>query len=290
VTLEGKPRTCDANDAVVAILSSADGLGQGLCIVSLPGVPTPSGKVWKPQLHEKLYCFSHPKPIAFIGSFNPSGDDPEERPDIIREIGDQDRGHNVLVGLSDPILCERLVSHARAMNRVPTGLLYRFSRSANQALIGVDTEIHFWPRVCQHPVVQFLRRAAPGARVRIAASHIRSGRTVKIITALAQRGVSLKILAEPTLRRVPAGVERRLTAAGIPFRRLRHPEGLPMHNKFVLLEEGDRRWTIFGSFNWTKPSYWLNHEIAAICSDPRLFNAFAERWEMLESQNGAQYG
>ena len=41
-----------------------------------PRVPMPGRKMGNPNLHEKLYCFSHPKPVAFIGSFNPSGDDP----------------------------------------------------------------------------------------------------------------------------------------------------------------------------------------------------------------------
>ena len=104
VTLEGHPRTPDANDEVIAMLDGPDGLGKGFRTVSMTGLPTPSGKRLQPRLHEKLYCFSHPKPVAFIGSFNPSGDIPEERPDIIYEIGDQDRGHNVLVGLSDPSL------------------------------------------------------------------------------------------------------------------------------------------------------------------------------------------
>ena len=65
------------------------------------------GTHWKPHLHEKLYCFSHPRPVALIGSFNPSGDDPEEQPEIIDEIGDQDLGHNVLVAIYDPALVSR---------------------------------------------------------------------------------------------------------------------------------------------------------------------------------------
>jgi hypothetical protein len=100
VTLEGRPRTPHANDRVVRMLGGPDGLGEGFRLI---GRATDSKyqALWRPRLHEKLYCFSHPEPAAFIGSFNPSGDDPEDSPAVIREIGDQDRGHNLLVELRD---------------------------------------------------------------------------------------------------------------------------------------------------------------------------------------------
>jgi hypothetical protein len=58
-----------------------------------------------------------------------------------------------------------------------------------------------------------------------------------------------------------------LIQAGIPFRRVIHPKGLPMHNKFVLAEKDGRRWVI--------------HEIGAISTNDQLFDAFAKRWEAL---------
>lgn len=284
VTLEKSPRTASANKTVEEMLSGENGLGAGFCSLSLPRVPTPVGLVWKPHLHEKLYCFSHPKPAAFIGSFNPSGDVPEDQPEIIGEIGDQDRGHNVLVELRDPLLVEALVAHARGMHCARCLLFYRFSKDANCAVRGKDTEIHFWPRVRPHPVREFLSRLGAKARIRIAASHIKGAPVVKALIALASRGAAVEILAEPTLRRVPMEVERMLVRAGIPFRRVTHPDGLPMHNKFVLAEKGSRRWVMFGSFNWTLRSYRLNHEIGAISADAHLYEAFARRWEVLEAQ------
>jgi len=281
VTLERHPRTAHANEDVIGMLSGRNGLGEGFRTLSLRQVPTPPGIVWKPHLHEKLYCFSHPRPVAFIGSFNPSGNGPGDDPAIIAEIGDQDHGHNVLVGLGDPALVESLTDHARWIHRTKRIMFYRFSPTANRAARGKDTEIHFWPRVRPHPVLQFLSRLGAKARIRIAASHMKGTSVVKAIIGLAYRGAAVEILAEPTLRRVPVEVERMLTQAGIPFRRVTHPEGLPMHNKFVLAEKDGRRWIIFGSFNWTNQSYWLNHEIVAISADDQLFDAFAERWEAL---------
>lgn len=283
VTLESQPRTAHANKAVIAMLSGPKGLSTGFRALSLREVPTPPGIMWKPHLHEKLYCFSHPRPVAFIGSFNPSGDDPEEDPAIIGEIGDQDRGHNALVELGDPRLVKSLVEHARWINRTKRLSFHRFSAAANRVVKGKDTELHFWPRARSHPVAEFLSRLGEGTRIRIAASHINGASIIKAIIRLAQGGADVEILAEPTWRRVPLRAEQNLSQAGIAFRRVTHPEHLPMHNKFVLAEKGGQRRVIFGSFNWTIRSYWLNYEIGAISANNQLYDAFAERWEAMNA-------
>lgn len=282
--LEGRPRIPHANDAVIARLSGPDGLGDALQIITIPGIPSPSDKSWKPQLHEKLYCFSHPQPVAFIGSFNPSGNMPQEDPAILQEIGDQDRGHNALFGLRDPILAEGLMKHARQLHQSPPGLLYRFVAGMSRDLQGTDTTIYFWPRLNPHPVIRFLHGISSNARVRIAASHIRTKSAVNVMIDLVQRGVTLEIFAESTHRRVTPKVEQRLASSGIRFRRILNSEKLPMHLKFVLIEDGNRTWSIFGSFNWTRPSFWLNHEIAAISGNPRIFQALANRWDILKNE------
>jgi phosphatidylserine/phosphatidylglycerophosphate/cardiolipin synthase-like enzyme len=99
--------------------------------------------------------------------------------------------------------------------------------------------------------------------------------------ALAARGVKIEILTESTQRRVPVEAERRLTHAGISVRRLKANEWIPMHNKFVLVEASALKTTIFGSFNWSEPSYRLNREIGVSTEDPLLFKVFADRWEQL---------
>ena len=284
VTLEKRPRTGHANQFVAGMLGGEDGLGTGFRCLSFGGHLAALGGMWKPHLHEKLYCFSHPKPIALIGSFNPSGDGPENDRAIIEEIGDQDRGHNVLVGITDPVLVDWLVAHARLIHRSKYPMFRRFSGIANRAVKGNDTIIHFWPRIRPHPAVQFLSRLGRDARIRIVASHIKGTRVVKSIIRFAQNGAAVEILAEPTLRRVPMATEQMLIQAGIPFRRVSHPARLPMHNKFVLAEKGSQRWVIFGSFNWTMRSYWLNYEIGALSTNAELFEAFAKRWEDLAAQ------
>jgi len=286
VTLEGNPHVPDANREVVLMLSGEQGLGKGLRTVYLPPrLPMPGRKMGNPNLHEKLYCFSHPKPVAFVGSFNPSGDDPEDRPDIIHEIGDHNRAHNVLVGINEPALVDGLVTHARWMHGARHGVWEQFFADGNRALRGTNTEIHFLPRAQTHAAASFLTRFGEGARIRVAASHLNGTSSIKTMLRLARRGASIEILAEPTLRRVSLKAEKRLAGAGISFRRVTHPENLPMHNKFVLVEKNSRRWVVFGSYNWSTLSFWINQEICAISSQPQLFEAFAERWEVLEDQN-----
>ncbi len=286
VTLEGNPHIPHANREVVSMLAGEQGLGKRFRTVCLPPrVPMPGRKMGNPNLHEKLYCFSHPKPVAFVGSFNPSGDDPEDRPDIIHEIGDHNRAHNVLVGISEPALVDGLVNHARWIHRARHRIFEPFFADGNRTLKGMNTEIHFLPRAQSHAAASFLGRFGNGARIRVAASHLNGTTSIKTMLRLARRGATLEILAEPTLRRVSLKAERKLTEAGIPFRRVTHPESLPMHNKFVLVEQNNQRWVVFGSYNWSTLSFWINQEICAISSQPQLFEAFAERWEVLEVQN-----
>jgi phosphatidylserine/phosphatidylglycerophosphate/cardiolipin synthase-like enzyme len=72
-------------------------------------------------------------------------------------------------------------------------------------------------------------------------------------------------------------MEKKLRDAGIVLRRC--STDLPMHNKFLLAEDGRLRQVAFGSFNWTSRSFWLNREICVISRDPELFRTFEQRWE-----------
>ena len=186
--------------------------------------------------------------------------------------------------LRAPALVEALVRHARALHAARHGPFDRFTPAANRALRCGDVEVHFWPRVRPHPVVSMLQRAAPGTRVRLVTSHLSGPSALHSLTRLARRGLALEVLVGGTERRVPARGERRLAAAGIPVRRVLHPEGLPMHDKFLLIEAPDQRWVVFGSFNWSEPSRRFNREIGVIARDPALFDAFAARWQVLRAQ------
>ena len=282
VTLDGHPRTPHANDAVIEMLAA--GLGEGLRVVRGRLDGTPLGKIARPRLHEKLYCFSHPSPVAFVGSFNPSSDGPEADPEVIELIGDHDRAHNVLVELCDPDLVRGLVDHARSLHSARHGCSDRFTASANRCLKHAGYSVYFWPRARRHPVMALLLDLERGSHVRIAASHISGSSSLRGFCSLAARGVKLEILTESTHRRVPVEAEQRLTHAGISLRRLRADEWIPMHDKFALVENSSLKATIFGSFNWSEPSYRFNREIGVSTEDPLLFKAFADRWDQLAAE------
>jgi phosphatidylserine/phosphatidylglycerophosphate/cardiolipin synthase-like enzyme len=281
VTLDAHPRAPRANDAVIALLRPE--LGDDLRAVRRAADATPVGRLLRPRLHEKLYCFSHPEPVALVGSFNPSGDEPEQAPEVPREIGDHDRGHNLLVELCDPALVAALVEHARRLHAARHAALDRFSPAANRPLFGGALAVHFWPRARPDPIYAQLRRLAPDSRVRLVASHVSGLSSRRALCALAARGVGVEVLSEATRRRVPPKTQRALQAAGVSFRRVVSDPWLPMHNKFALVETGRERQVIFGSFNWSEPSRRFNREIGVVARDARLFDTLAQRWQVLEA-------
>jgi phosphatidylserine/phosphatidylglycerophosphate/cardiolipin synthase-like enzyme len=286
VTLDGWPRTPHANTEMIAHLG--DVLGEDLHVARSPFDAYFWGKAVRPRLHEKLYLFSHPEPTAFIGSFNPSGDEPELEPEIIGAIGDQDRGHNVLVALRDPELVGPLLVHARLLHRTPHSALDRFRPVANRVLASPKLDLHFLPRWRPDPIEQQLERCGAGSRVRIAASHMSGPSSLRLLKALAARGAAVEILAAASTRRVPLGVERELRSAGISIERIVHPEGFPMHAKFTLIDGGVEATVMFGSVNWTEPSRLLNREIAAIATDPSLHERFSERWDEIRNTSASR--
>ena len=51
----------------------------------------------------------------------------------------------------------------------------------NHAIKGTDTTIYFLPSMRPHPAIQFLNEVGKNARIRIAASHIRTKWAVDVI-------------------------------------------------------------------------------------------------------------
>jgi phosphatidylserine/phosphatidylglycerophosphate/cardiolipin synthase-like enzyme len=283
VVVDGHPRTPRANRAVAELLRGPEGLGSGFREARCRADGSQLGKLLRPRVHEKLYVFSHPEPAAFVGSFNPSGDEPEEAPDVLAEILDQDRGHNLLLELLEPEVVAALAAHAERLHDERSGALCRFSNGAGRTLRFEDLELHFRPRLRGDPLLELLAGLGAGARVRLCSSHLSGPTATRALRSLLRRGAELEILAEASARRVPPETERALLRAGARLRRVAHPAGLPMHHKFLLVEAPGRRLAVLGSFNWTEPSLRLNREIGLVTSDPRLFDALALRWEELDA-------
>ena len=266
--IEASPKLRSANDAVRQRLAAADGLGSGLHLIRhlLPA-----------HLHEKIYIFSHPSPTAFVGSFNPSGNVPED-PLITRQIGDQDRGHNYLAEFDDPPVLDNLKQHVLSLHAGRHGLFARFIGPAAD-LTGDRYQIFYFPR-SDASVVARLLSERKYQRVRIAASHFRDGHLARLLARMVRQGTSVEVIAHDTLSRVPARIEALAKAHGINFVRYAHPEGLPMHSKFILLTAPGFQRVLFGSMNLTRTSLLLNHEILIAADDePGIFEVFNSRWE-----------
>ena len=283
--VEGRPRTQKANSAVIAYLAKPEVLGAGMQVIRMPKTRLPLRCLRLapkfPRLHEKIYCFSHPAPTAFVGSFNPSGDLDEEDPETIEEIGDHHIAHNMLVEMRRPAIVQCFADHVRALHREGPWWPRRSNAGAVRDGDFGDTQVHFWPRSGVHPVERVLDQHGAGSRLRIAASHITSPQTVSCLGRLVRRGARVEIVAEHTERRFPGKVERRLVDSGIAVSRLGAQANVPMHLKFVLAEHPGGRQAVFGSFNWTPQSYWLNHEVAVVTRDETVFEALDRRWQAL---------
>lgn len=255
IAVEGRPRRRDANEDVVALLRQ--GLPpRSLCVLKPP--PGPLAKA-HPHLHAKIYGFSHPQPVALIGSFNPSGNEPED-PEVIAEIGDQDRGHNMLVELSDPELVRGLCAHVDGLCGANGTMAARVLPNQNRVLRSLDTSVYFFPRLRTAVLDKLLMADAPRV-IRGVISHLKSGQLTGKLERAAGSGTRVELLVHDTERRVPTAAVARLSAAGVNVRRYVHPDKLPLHAKFLIVEGAAQSRAFFGSFNFNPRSRYLNHEV-----------------------------
>jgi len=158
-------------------------------------------------------------------------------------------------------------------------MLEHYIGSAKDDMTGGQFSIFYFPR-SDASVVSRLMSDRHYESVRIAVSHFRDGQMARVLAGLARDGTSVEVIAHDTLSRVPARIEALAKAHGISFVRYAHPEGLPMHSKFILLTAPGFQRVLFGSMNLTRTSLLLNHEILIAADDePGIFEVFNSRWE-----------
>ncbi|MCK4507909.1 MAG: hypothetical protein KAU27_05180 [Desulfuromonadales bacterium] len=281
VVMEGRPRTESANSRVQELLGGESALGGGLRALSHRIIDNRFRK--RCRLHEKLYYFSHPSPCALVGTFNPSGNLPED-PEIIKEIGDQDRGHNLLVEVLDTVLVQGLHAHAHHISRATHGPWERFLPSYNRVIASGETRILFFPRSRKKDFNELFEGLDANCSLRMAVSHLNDPGICERLFELATQGVYIEILAHDTERRVPAWVEEQMLENGIIFNRYVHPENLPMHNKFMLIDTPDSQSVAVGSMNLSVRSLHANHELLMISEEPFLCQVLRQRWDEMLSE------
>ena len=272
LVLEPDPRRPGANDAVIAMLK-AHGLNGGFHRYR-------SWRAEKGHLHAKIYCFSDPQ-IAWIGSFNPSGDDPESA-DVIAEIGDQDRGHNLLLGVRSARLNAAMRRHVGRLahwSAIPPFLRPSFNFPVEDG----GTRLYFYPRLFPYPVERSIAGLKSGDRVRGAISHLKRGELTGQLTDAVARGVNVELLVHDTERRVPSELVQEIAAAGVQVTRVGHDNGLPMHAKFILIDRGSAHTAWLGSYNFNKKSRRHNAEILLSTDDGAIVAALQERFLAISS-------
>ena len=282
LVVEGDPRLEDANNTVLAMLIK-DGLNGGLTV--RPEAPFPLELIGG-KLHAKIYAFSWPAPVAMVGSFNPSGGSGDDARAIMKEIGDQDRGHNMLVEITSPGLVQTLVHHIAELAR-NRGQVSRFSLENRRIVQDRDTRLYFYPRFHTEIVEQALDHLGPGDRLWAAISHLK-GNAVGTLEDAAERGAKIELIVHDTERRVPQSAVDRLRAAGINIRRYHHPMGYPMHDKFFVIENDDRWVSYFGSLNFNRNSRLLNDEVLVRSTNRALARALLQRFADIDREVDAQ--
>ena len=267
--IEGEPRFPNVNEEAIDLLEQ-HGLRGGLKVHRPPKRPFEKRY---PYWHSKIYCFSHPTPVALVGSFNPSGDEPEDA-EIITAIGDQDRGHNLLVEFEGAKAFRALRWRVRRMG----GWGARLDPLQNLPLrLGAST-VWSYPRLYPGIIDRRLGSLGAGDRIWGAMSHLKRGPLSDGLIAAARRGATIDLLLHDTERRVPEEVLSDLSEAGISAQRYVHPDELPLHLKFLIVESGGKRHAWFGSFNFNRRSYRHNYEILVGTHDPAIIDALDRRF------------
>jgi phosphatidylserine/phosphatidylglycerophosphate/cardiolipin synthase-like enzyme len=149
----------------------------------------------------------------------------------------------------------------------------------NRVVQSGKTRVIFFPRSRRKDFEELFEGLGAGSSLRMAVSHLNDKRVCKRLFGLARKGVRIEILAHDTQRRVPSWVEKQMQRNGIAFSRYIHPDGLPMHNKFMLIEKPDRCLATVGSMNLSVRSLYANHELLLISEEPLLYQAICQRWD-----------
>jgi phosphatidylserine/phosphatidylglycerophosphate/cardiolipin synthase-like enzyme len=270
VLLEGRTRTRGANRAVVEMLRPV--LGRRLRVVDRP---------YGLRVHAKIYLFAGPERHALIGSFNPSSDAVELEPHVIDEIGDQDRGFNLLVSLPDEALVDWLFEQTDRLHASRFARLGRFPLAWPRAWQRDGEAVWLLPRFAGSPLLERLHGLPRGARVRLAATHLSGRVALRSLVALAARGVRIEVLAESTERRVPRATLDPLRAAGIAITRVAARPHVPMHAKLTLIDAPGEREAWYGSANWSDRSFRRNFEVLARTRDGALLDGLEAYWERI---------
>lgn len=272
LVLEPNPRLRGANERAVLLLQE-HGLSGGLRL--RPRFARLG------QLHSKAYVFSHPE-VALVGSFNPSSNGRADDP-ALAEIGDQDRGYNLLLCLREPQLVAALRRHVTWLAAGAASPLDRFRPQLNWRTASGAVELYFYPRLRTRLVEADIATLGPGDRVSAAVSHIKAGGFTAALRKARANGAAVDLFTHSTERRVPTKLVKALRSHCISVIRVGDGERVPMHDKFVIVSRAGRQHAWLGSYNYNAKSRWFNDELLIRTQDPATVEALRLRFEQMRT-------
>lgn len=240
---------------------------------------------WHPHFHTKLYYFSHPTPHLFIGSYNPTAGADELDEHAISEIGDHSISHNVLVRINQANVISVLSKYASNMHGRWFRSFARFTTSHNRTHSSGEWTFNLLPSLCTHPIQKLLTKKDENATIKCAISHLKGPGIRRSLLKALQLGKNVEILIDSTERRVAKEYLSFLEQHRIKYYQPKTAANCLMHNKFILYDSLNESSVMFGSYNWSARSRYLNHEIIATTRENNIISAFKSRWNEITTNN-----
>ncbi len=242
---------------------------------------------WNPHLHSKLYYFSSPQPKIMIGSYNPTAGSEHLNYQQLSEIGDHSISHNVLTSIPDTMVIEKFLTYITQLKSPILRKLSRFSQLHNDTHRFNQWSINFLPTVSQHPIDRLLSENDENATIKCAISHLKGPGILHSLKQAIKKGKKIEVVLENSQRRVSKRHMLFLDKHHIDYHQPKSSEHCLMHNKFIIYKSDREHRVMFGSFNWSTRSRYLNHEIIACTDNSNFVDNFENRWQTLISYSDA---
>lgn len=279
--LDGNPRTPEINQASLTTLKDYPAIK--FTTVNTKPLWKYLGIDWHAHMHSKLYYFSLPKPCVFIGSYNPTADLQYIKQSLIESIGDHSISHNVLVKIEEEKVVACLLQYFNNM-KIPNYLHWgRFKAVNNNRQKYKQWDINFLPRYKSHPIHTLLERKDKSASIKCAISHLKGPGIERPLIKAIKNGKNVEVILDSTKRRVSQNKLTYLERHKIKCHQIKTDNHALMHNKFIIYKSDMEHCVLFGSFNWSRRSWWLNHEILACSRNEDIITGFEQRWNEIIS-------
>ena len=237
------------------------------------------GLKWHAHMHSKLYYFSHPTPHVLVGSYNPTAGTDKIKESLIDKIGDHTVSHNVLVNIDDKTLITCLLNYFNLMKFSHNRKWARFNKLNNTSHGTPMWTANYLPNLIKHPINSLFSCNDDVADIKCAISHLKGPNILRPLINASKRGKRVELILDSTHRRISNKQLTQLDQHKIKYLQLTSDKNTLMHNKFIIYKSANEHCVLFGSFNWSKRSWWLNHEIIVGTRNKEIVSAFEARWQ-----------